>query len=103
MQPDDDDKFLQAMGLEGLQGEEKRAALEDILYVLDARVTDRMAELLTEQQAAEFDKFDENTDNEEIAKWLEQNVPNRPQIIEEEAQKMRDEAQAAAGQAVAQK
>jgi len=94
-----DDQFLQAMGLDGLEGEQKQKALDDILFILDARVADRVAAVITPEQAAEFDKFDDNTADSEIAQWLDKNIPNRAQIIEEEAAKMRDEAQAIVKQA----
>lgn len=90
-----DDQFLSAMGLDGLNEEQKQKALDDILYTLNANVGQRVAEILNEGQLDEFDKLtsDEAAVNEdELSKWLEQNVPNYKQIVEEEAQKMKDDA-----------
>jgi hypothetical protein len=89
-----DDKFLQAMGLAGLDGDAKEQALQNILYTLNMRVGERTADRLTEEQATEFEQFDENTPNEEIIAWLDKNVPNRMQLIESEAQHMHAKAQA---------
>lgn len=98
LQPGVDDQFLVAMGLSGLQGEEKQEALDDILYTLNIRVGQRVADSLSEEQVAEFDKFTPGTDNQVIADWLKQNIPNYQQIVDEEATKMRDEAQASTDQ-----
>lgn len=97
-----DDQFLQAMGLDGLEGEEKAKALDDVLYTLNMRVGKRVAEILNEEQAAQFEKLSDSVSNEEISKWLEDNVPNHAQIVEEEAQKMKNEVQATVNQVMGQ-
>ncbi|HLA49449.1 MAG TPA: DUF5663 domain-containing protein [Candidatus Saccharimonadales bacterium] len=97
-----DDQFLQAMGLDGLENDEKAAALDDILYTLNMRVGKRVAEILNDKQAAQFEAFSDDTSNEEIAKWLKENVPNYDQIVEEEAQKMKAEVQATVKQVMDQ-
>lgn len=88
-----EDQLLQAMGLDGLEGEARQKAIEDILYTLNMRVGDRVADILTDEQ---FDKFEALTNGdpsrEELEQWMEQNVPNYKQVIEEEAQKMKAEA-----------
>jgi dsDNA-binding SOS-regulon protein len=89
-----DDQFLNDMGLAGLQGEQRQKALEDILYNLDMRVADRISETLTEAQVTKFEELTAGEPNEEaLSQWLAQNVPNYQQLIGEEAEKMRSEAQ----------
>lgn len=91
MQPQVDDQFLSAMGLDGLEGEAKQKALDDILYTLNMRVGERVSEILNEDQLDEFEKLSDDADEAQLAQWLEQNVPTYKQIIEEEAQKMKDQ------------
>jgi len=94
MQPATDDQFLQAMGLAGLDGEAKQQALQNILQTLNMRIGDRIGSRLTEEQVAEFEQFDEDTPNDEIAAWLDKNVPNRAQLVEQEAGHMKAKAEA---------
>lgn len=95
-----DDQFLAAMGLEGLEGEEKQAALDDVLTTLNMQIGMRVAETLSDEQAAEFERLSDDASPEEIAQWLNQNISNYPQLVEEEARKMRDEVQASVSRAV---
>lgn len=86
-----DDQFLKDMGFDDLEGEEKQKVLEDLLYTLNWNVGKRVAEQLPEDKAEEFDHLVEGKPGEqELADWLERNVPNYEQLIEEEATKLRD-------------
>jgi hypothetical protein len=87
-----DDKFLAAMGLEGLQGEEKDEALEDILYTLNMNIGNRVVDMLSDEQAEEFELLSRpSSDPQKLHEWLFKAIPNYAQIIEEETQKLRDE------------
>lgn len=88
-----DDDFLKAMGLDGLEGEAKDNALADILYTLNINVGKRVADQLPGDKAVEFENLadSETATEDEISDWLDKNIPNYSQLIEEEAQKMRDE------------
>ncbi len=93
--PQIDDQFLSAMGLDGLTEEQKQDALATILKTLDMRVSERVAEILNEDQLNQINELmDKEAGEEELSHWLSQNVPNYQTVIEEEAQKMRDEAHA---------
>ena len=86
-----DDQFLGAMGLEGLSDEEKQKALSDILYTLNFNVGMRVADSLNEQQLDDFEKFmNGDYKEEELAEWLQSNVPDYNKLIQEEAETMRD-------------
>lgn len=88
----DDDKLLAAMGLEGLEGEDKRSALQSILYTLNIRVGRRMVENFSDRQADEFERLSRRgSDPEKLIYWLVANVPNYRQLVEEEAARLRDE------------
>lgn len=84
-----DNQFLAAMGLDGLEGEEKQAALDGILYTLNIRIGERVAEQLTEEQTENFDQLSDDASPEELANWLKANAPNYQQLAEEEAKAMR--------------
>jgi len=92
MQPQVDDEFLKAIGLTGLSEEEKEKALDDILFTLNMNVANRVADSLSDEQMDELEKLTENDKmtDDELAAWLSKNVPNYSQLIEEEAQKMKD-------------
>lgn len=95
MQPQDDDQFLTAMGLDSLQGEAKDKALEDILLTLNMRVVSRVLDSLGEDQQKQFEELSSKEDlsNEELSAWIQQNVPNFGDIVNEEAEKMKQENQ----------
>jgi len=88
-----DDELLAAMGLDGLQGEEKQDALRSILNTLNIKVGQRMVEQFTDEQSDEFERLTRpGSDPEKLAYWIALNVPNHKELIEEEAQKLRSEA-----------
>ena len=89
-----DDQFLSsAMGLEGLEDEEKQAALEDIYHTINVQLGKRLGDVLDEKKAAEFEEISENGDDEKIAQWLKEHFPNYEQLVIVEGQKLRDEVQ----------
>jgi hypothetical protein len=81
------------MGLGGLEGVAKREALDDILYTLNLNVGRRMIDQMTDEQQDEFERLSRpGADVEKLMYWIALNVPNHADLIEEEATKMRDEA-----------
>jgi chemotaxis protein histidine kinase CheA len=92
------DKFLQDIGLGDLPIEEKDLLLDQIKYQLEQRVGTWLADNMDEQQMAEFDAtYVQNQDHEGAAQWLQQNFPNYPQKVAEEAQKLKEELKPQAG------
>lgn len=88
-----EDRLLAAMGLKGLEGDEKAGALQDILFTLNINVGRRMLENFTNEQAQEFERLSRpGADPEKLMYWISLNVPNHQQLIEEETRKLRDEA-----------
>ncbi len=85
------DDFLKMMGLEGLEGQEKEEALDNILFTINVEVGKRVADSLTEAQAAEFEQLSDDSSAQEIASWMQKNVPNYNQLVHEETQKLHDE------------
>lgn len=87
-----DDRFLAAMGLKGLEGEHKQAALQSILMTLHINVGRRMLESFTDQQADEFERLSRpGADPEKLAYWIALNVPDHKKMVEEETRKLRDD------------
>ncbi len=92
MTPQLDDQFLSAMGLNNLSEDQKQESLGDVLYTLNMRVAERVVGSMDENQLKEFDALTEKDPaEEELALWLKSNVPNYAALIEEEAQKMKQE------------
>ncbi|PSO44975.1 hypothetical protein BRC21_00640, partial [Candidatus Saccharibacteria bacterium SW_7_54_9] len=92
------DKFLQDIGLGDLPIEEKDLLLDQIKYQLEQRVGTWLADNMDEQQMEEFDvTYVQNQDHEGAAQWLQQNFPNYPQKVAEEAQKLKEELRPQAG------
>jgi hypothetical protein len=92
------DKFLQDIGLGDLPIEEKDLLLDQIKYQLEQRVGTWLADNMDEQQMEEFDAtYVQNQDHEGAAQWLQQNFPNYPQKVAEEAQKLKEELKPQAG------
>lgn len=101
-----DDQFLQAMGMGNLPDEAKEKAIGDILYVLNSRIGERLADQFTEAQLDEVNSLalaDKDDDQEALMSWLQKNVPNYGQILEEEAQKLCDETSSAVDDVVTRK
>ena len=88
-----EDQFLKAMGLPDMDQERKQKLLGKILRVLDFNVLQRLAKDLNDQQMEELTNLlePEELDEDKIQAWFKQNVPNYSQIIEDEAQKMKQQ------------
>jgi uncharacterized protein DUF5663 len=88
-----DEQFLKEMGLEDLSQDQRPAALSTILNTLNQRVAERVADSLSEDKIDEFDQMmDGEPDEPALASWLQANVPNYQQLINDEAEQMRQEA-----------
>ena len=74
-QPTNDDQLLSAMGL------------------LDFNVLHRLAETLSEEQMDQLSDLlsKEDVADAEISQWFAKNVPNYAQLVEEEAQKIKQQ------------
>src|SRR3989344_7575885 len=93
MPPQIDDQFLRAMGLTGLSEERQQKVLGKLLRLLDFNVLHRMAETLSEEQMDQLSDLlsKEDVADAEISQWFAKNVPNYAQLVEEEAQKIKQQ------------
>jgi len=69
-----DDTFLQAVGLNDLPEDQKKAFLQHIYDELELRVGTKLSEGLSDSQLKEFENF-MNGDEEVITRWLNDNLP----------------------------
>lgn len=85
---DINDNLVKRLRLDGLPPEEQAEAVQSALTVVYQNIGDRVAEALDE---ARFDEFDElmkrDPESEELLKWLRQNLPDYPEIVDEELEK----------------
>lgn len=86
---DSDTQLIKAMGLDGLPDDEKQEAIENFLTALNNNLGQRVAEVLPDEKVDEFEALLEGEpEPEAVAGWLQQNVPDYMQLVEDEAQKM---------------
>jgi len=69
-----DDTFLQAVGLNDMPVDQKKAFLQHIYDELELRVGTKLSEGLNDDQLKEFENF-MNGDEAVITKWLDSNLP----------------------------
>lgn len=83
-----DDKFLQEMGLSAMPEGQKQEFLDYIQEELEVRIGERISKGLTEVQLNEFDQI---TDQDEAAKWLEKNRPDYREIVTRTIEELKQE------------
>ena len=86
-----DDNFLQEMGLTAMPEEQKQAFLAYVQEELEVRIGERISKGLSETQLNEFDQI---TDPETAAKWLEVNRPDYREIVTRTIDEMKQEIKA---------
>ena len=99
-----DNNLLQELGLGSLPEDQKRAMLQHIYETLELRVGTNLANQMTDQQLEEFEKFiDEGGDanQAEALKWLETNLPNYKQVVNDVFEALKVEIKQMAPQLVA--
>ena len=79
-----DNNLLQQLGLGGLPEDQKKAMLQHIYETLELRVGTQLANQMTDKQLEEFERFiDAGGDNNQAQalQWLETNLPNYKQVV----------------------
>ena len=84
-----DDNFLQELGLGIIPQEEKDKMLAHIKQTLQDRIGTQVETRLDEAKLDEFDGVIGQNDQAAINAWLENNLPDYKQIVEEEMGKIR--------------
>jgi len=99
-----DNDLLQELGLGGLPDDQKQAMLQYIYETLELRVGTNLANQMTDEQLDEFEKFidDKGEANQAQAlQWLEANLPNYKQVVNEVFEQLKVEIRQMAPQLLA--
>lgn len=79
-----DNNLLDELGLGSLPTDQKRPMLQHIYDTLELRVGTTLANQMTDQQLDEFERFIDSggdTDQAQALQWLEANLPNYKQVV----------------------
>jgi len=99
-----DNDLLAQLGLGGLPDDQKQAMLQYIYEILELRVGTNLANQMTDEQLDEFEKFidDKGEANQAQAlQWLEANLPNYKQVVNEVFEQLKVEIRQMAPQLLA--
>lgn len=99
-----DNNLLDELGLSSLPEDQKRAMLQHIYETLELRVGTNLANQMSDQQLEEFEKFiDDGGDanQSQALQWLETNLPNYKQVVNEVFEALKGEIKQMAPQLVA--
>jgi len=96
-----DNNLLDELGLSGLPEDQKRAMLQHIYDTLELRVGTNLANQMTDRQLEEFEKFiDDGGDanQAQALQWLEMNLPNYKQVVNDVFEELKQEIKQMASQ-----
>jgi hypothetical protein len=99
-----DNNLLLELGLGALPEEQKRQMLQHIYETLELRVGTQLANQMTDQQLEEFEKFIDSggdANQAQALKWLETNLPNYKQVVNEVFEALKTEVKDMAPQLLA--
>lgn len=102
-----DNNLLEEIGLGVLPEDQKKAMLQHIYDTLELRVGTQLANQMTDQQLEEFEKFIDEDPNggagnqPEALQWLETNLPNYKQVVNDVFEDLKAEIKEMAPQIVA--
>jgi hypothetical protein len=99
-----DNNLLDELGLGSLPDDQKRSMLQHIYETLELRVGTNLANQMTDQQLEEFEKFiDEGGDanQAQALQWLETNLPNYKQVVNDVFEALKGEVKQMAPQLLA--
>jgi hypothetical protein len=99
-----DNNLLQELGLGTLPEDQKKAMLQHIYETLELRVGTQLANQMTDKQLEEFERFidaggDQN--QAQALQWLETNLPNYKQVVNEVFEALKLEVKGMAPQIMA--
>jgi hypothetical protein len=99
-----DNNLLEEIGLGSLPEDQKKGMLQHVYETLELRVGTQLANQMTDQQLEEFEQFiDEGGDGDQAQalRWLETNLPNYKQVVNEVFEVLKGEIKQMAPQIVA--
>ncbi len=87
-----DYKFLDDLGLASVPDDQKDLMIQDINQILQERIGARADEALTDEKRQELDNLlTSNTDQATVQNWFSANLPNYPQLIQAEVERVKAE------------
>lgn len=99
-----DNDLLNELGLGGLPEEQKKAMLQHIYETLELRVGTQLANQMTDRQLEEFEQFIDaggDANQEQALHWLETNLPNYKQVVNDVFEALKGEVKQMAPQIMA--
>ncbi len=99
-----DNNLLQELGLGTLPEDQKKSMLQHIYDTLELRVGTQLANQMTDQQLAEFEQFIDaggDSSQAQALQWLETNLPNYKQVVNDVFEALKNEVKQMASQIVA--
>ncbi len=91
-----DQNLINELGLGNLPDSEKSLLLNHIYETLEMRVGMRLAELMSNEQLDEFEKYFQAKDDNGAFNWLETNFPSYKEIVQDEFDKLKEEVRLSA-------
>ena len=93
MLKESNENIIRILGIDSLAKEKQQEAVERLSAIVYQNVMLRVLDILDEKQKDEFEKeIEKNPDPENLFSWLADRIQNVDKIIEEEAQKLREES-----------
>ena len=99
-----DNNLLNDLGLGSLPEDQKKAMLQHIYETLELRVGTQLANQMTDQQLEEFERFIDgggDANQAQALQWLESNLPNYKQVVNDVFESLKSEIAQMAPQIVA--
>lgn len=90
------DELLESVGLGSLTPRQKNQVLDQMYATLELRVGMRLAERMTEEQLAEFDRLIAAGVEEDCLAWLERECPDYRDVVGVEFDRLTDEVRGVA-------
>ncbi len=98
-----DNNLLEELGLGSLPEDQKKAMLQHIYETLELRVGTQLANQMTDKQLEEFERFIDaggDQDQAQALQWLESNLPNYKQVVNDVFESLKLEIRGIAPQIV---
>lgn len=85
------ENLIKLLGIESLPAEQKAKILDQVSEVVEQRLFLRLMDALPADKAEEFKNFVEAGDGENIQSFIEKEVPNFIEWVQEETNRVKDE------------
>jgi hypothetical protein len=86
-----DDALLKTLGLDVLSETDRKLMLTHIYETLELRVGICLADRMSNEQVDEFETYFESRDDEGAFAWLEANIPDYKDVVQEQFESLKEE------------